>query len=74
MGKMSSEFRQLYWLSRFLTGMPEPPEKELKDSELTTEQRIARYAHRAYYLMTGEKFNKKAFLDMMNPYKDSKAV
>lgn len=72
MGRMSAEFKQIYWLSRFLTSMPDPPAKELKDSELTNEQRIARYAHRAFYLMTGEKFNKKEFNDMMNPYKTNK--
>ena len=67
MGKITAELRQVYWLSRFLTTMPDPPAKELKPSELTREQMIARYAHRAYYLLTGERFDKKAFRDMMDP-------
>jgi len=67
MGKIAAFNRQLYWLSRFLDTMPDPPPKELKANELTNEQLIARYAHRAYYLMAGEKFNKKAFRDMMRP-------
>lgn len=69
MGKFSADMKRAYWLSRFLLTMPDPPAKHLKDSELTQEQRIARYAHRAYYLITGERFDKKAFNDMINAYK-----
>lgn len=68
MGKFGAEFRRAYWLSRFLETMPDPPAKEINDIDLSQEQRIARYAHRAYYLMTGEKFDRKRFNDMMNPY------
>lgn len=68
MGKFSAEMRAAYWLSRFLTTVPDPPAKELKAEELTREQLIARYAHRAYFLLTGERFNKKQFIDMMKPY------
>lgn len=68
MGKINAHFRKLYWLSRFLDTMPDPPPKELKASELTEEQLVARYAHRAYYVMTGEKFNKKEFNNMMKGY------
>ena len=67
MGKQSAWLRQIYWLSRFLDTLPSPPPKEMKDSELTDEQRAARYAHRAYYVMTGEVFDKKKFNDMMKP-------
>ena len=67
MGKISSDMRKLYWLSRFLDTLPDPPAKELKFADLTDEQRISRYCHRAYYIMTGEKFNKQEFRNMMNP-------
>lgn len=67
MGQLTSKVRQIYWLSRFLDTMPEPPAKNIKFEDLTDEQRIARYAHRAYYILTGEKFDKKAWKDMMNP-------
>ena len=67
MGKFNAEAKQWYWLSRFLDTLPEPPSKELKPTELSREQLIARYAHRAYYLLTGEKFDKKDFRDMMKP-------
>lgn len=67
MGKMNRKFKQLYWLSRFLDTMPDPPPKELKFAELTDEQKVARYVHRAYYIMTAEKFSKKSFRDMMKP-------
>lgn len=70
MGKISTRFRQLYWLSRFLDTLPPPPPKELKASELTDEQLTARYAHRAYYIMTREVFDKRAFNNMMNGYID----
>ena len=58
MGQLTSKVRQIYWLSRFLDTMPEPPAKNIKFEDLTDEQRIARYAHRAYYILTGEKFDK----------------
>lgn len=67
MGKIAAQMRQLYWLSRFLDTMPDPPPKGIKFEDLTDEQKVARYAHRAYYIMTGEKFDKKAWKDMMNP-------
>ena len=70
MGKIGAHFRQIYWLSRFLDTMPAPPPKELKASELTDEQLAARYAHRCYYVMTGEVFDKKKFNEMMNGYID----
>ena len=69
MGKFGAYLRKVYWLSRFLDTMPDPPPKDIKDSDLTDEQRASRYANRAYYILTGEKFDKKAFDDMMNPYK-----
>ena len=47
--------------------LPDPPPKDLKDAELTDEQKVARYAHRAYYILTGEKFDKAAWRDMMKP-------
>lgn len=69
MGRINSEFRALYWLSRFMNTLPsDPPPKEIEAKDLTREQLIARYAHRVYFLMTGEKFDKKAFADMMRPY------
>lgn len=69
MGKFSAMGRQWYWLSRALMTMPEPPAKETPFNELTDEQKAARYMHRAYYILYGEKFDKKAFDDMINPYK-----
>ena len=72
MGKIVAEFRSQYWLSRFLDTMPDPPPKELKPNELTREQLIARYAHRAYFLMCNEKFDKKKFRDMMKSYEPPK--
>lgn len=68
MGKFSSLQRQAYWLSRFLLTLPDPPPKEIPFIELTDEQRMSRYAGRAYYILTGEKFDRKAFKDMMRPY------
>lgn len=47
--------------------LPDPPPKDLKFAELTDEQKVARYAHRAYYIMTGERFDKAAWRDMMKP-------
>lgn len=67
MGKIAAEHRQWYWLSRFLVTMPDPPDKSIDAKDLTREQLAARYAHRAYYLLANERFDKKAFLDMMNP-------
>lgn len=67
MGKIAAKMRQLYWLSRFLDTMPDPPPKDIKFEDLTDEQKVARYAHRAYWIMTGEKFDKKAWKDMMTP-------
>lgn len=67
MGKFNKQFKQLYWLSRFLDTMPDPPPKELKFAELTDEQKVARYVHRAYYIMTGEIFNKESFREMTKP-------
>lgn len=65
MGQISAQMRKVYWLSRFLDTMPAPPPKEMKFEELSDEQKVARYAHRAYYILTGEVFSKKAFRDMM---------
>ena len=67
MGKIAAEHRQWYWLSRFLDTLPDPPDKSIDARDLTREQLIARYAHRAYYLLCNEKFDKKAWKDMMNP-------
>ncbi len=67
MGKIAAQMRQLYWLSRFLDTMPDPPPKDIKFEDLTDEQKVARYAHRAYWILTGEKFDKKAWKDMMMP-------
>lgn len=69
MGKFNSAAKQWYWLGRALMTMPEPPAKEIPDKELTDEQRAARYMHRAFYILYGEKFNKRQFSDMMNGYK-----
>lgn len=52
-------------MGRALLTMPDPPPKEIPFSELTDEQRAARYMHRAYYVLYGEKFDKKSFNDMM---------
>lgn len=68
MGKIGAHFRKLYWLSRFLDTLPAPPPKEIKFEDLTDEQKIARYCHRAYYIMTGEVFNKQEFDNMMKGY------
>lgn len=67
MGKIAAQMRQLYWLSRFMDTLPDPPPKDTKFEDLTDEQKVARYAHRAYYILTGEKFDKKAWKDMINP-------
>ena len=67
MGKFNAEFRRLYWLQRFLDTVPDPPKKEVPFAELTDEQKVARYCHRAFYILTGEKFDKKKFNDMMRP-------
>lgn len=60
-------WKKIYWLSRVLDTLPAPPPKELKFEDLTDEQKVARYLHRAYYIMTGEVFSKEAFRDMMKP-------
>lgn len=67
MGHFNAQFKKLYWLSRFLDTMPAPPPKEIPFAELTDEQKVARYVHRAYYILTGEVFSKEAFRDMMKP-------
>lgn len=65
MGKFSASAKQWYWMSRALSTMPEPPAKEIPFNDLTDEQKAARYMHRAFYILYGEKFNKKDFCDMM---------
>jgi hypothetical protein len=67
MGKFGAEFRRLYWLQRFLDTLPDPPPKTAKFEDLTDEQKVARYCHRSFYILTGEKFDKKKFDDMMKP-------
>ena len=72
MGKFGADFRRIYWLSRALDAMPENPPKEKKFDQCTPEEQASRYLHRAYQIMTGETFDRKAFSDMMNPYKGQK--
>ena len=69
MGKFGAEFRRLYWLQRFLDTCPEPPAKQIAFKDLTDEQKVARYCHRAFYILTGEKFDKAKFRNMMEPPK-----
>lgn len=72
MGKFNAEMRRAYWLGRVLESMPENPPKEKKFDQCSPEERASRYLHKAYELMTGDTFDRKEFIDMMNPYKGQK--
>ena len=72
MGKFNAELKRAYWLSRALDGCVENPPADKKFSECTDEEKASRYLHRAYYLLTGDTFDRKAFNDMMKPMDMSK--
>lgn len=69
MGKFGTDARRWYWLSRALLALPENPPADKKYCDCTPEEKAARYVHRAYEELTGEKFDRRAFNDMMNAYK-----
>lgn len=54
-------------MGRALASMVPDPPKDKKFSDCTPEEQASRYMHRAYTIMFGETFDRKAFLQMMAP-------